>query len=171
MNVQEGDTKSLFQKEISVWALVFAFFTMIIVIAIFLLTEQLPDVSAAESNVVNDFLVKWFGDISFLYDKQTGLWLGIHIRHWAHTTEFFLLGIFASLTIWFTVKPAILKTGIISTGFCTAASLVDQCHKLLVPGRHFDSFDLLMDAAGYVVAVLMILIICEIFVPRLQCVS
>ena len=40
---------------------------------------------------------------------------------------------------------------------CAGFSLFDQCHRLFVPGRHFDPFDLVMDALGYGVAVVVVM--------------
>ena len=40
---------------------------------------------------------------------------------------------------------------------CAGFSLFDQCHRLFVPGRHFDPFDLAMDALGYGVAVVVVM--------------
>ena len=146
-------------KKAPIWHFVFALCAFIVAIIIFILTEQLPDISIAESKKFNDLLVDLFGNIPFLYDKKSGLWLGTDIRHWAHTAEFFLLGVFSTLTLWFAMKPKIIKTGVISFVFCATFSLVDQCHKLFVPGRHFDGFDLVMDALGYGIAILIILLI------------
>ena len=42
--------------------------------------------------------------------------------------------------------------------FCAACSVGDQVHKIFVPGRHFDVIDLGFDAAGYVTAMLLVLL-------------
>ena len=42
--------------------------------------------------------------------------------------------------------------------FCAACSVGDQVHKIFVPGRHFDVIDLGFDAAGYVIAMLLVLL-------------
>ncbi|MFR3925262.1 MAG: VanZ family protein [Collinsella sp.] len=41
---------------------------------------------------------------------------------------------------------------------CAACSVGDQVHKIFVPGRHFDVIDLGFDAAGYVIAMLLVLL-------------
>ena len=43
--------------------------------------------------------------------------------------------------------------------FCAACSVGDQVHKIFVPGRHFDMIDLGFDAAGYITAMLLVLLI------------
>ena len=80
----------------------------------------------------------------------------------AHTAEFFVFGMFATLAVWFYKKPKIAATGGISLLICAIFSLLDQCHKLFVPGRHFDGFDLVMDALGYVIAILVVLLIAKL---------
>ena len=133
-----------------------------VAVAIYLLTEQPPDATSSESDFINRFLIGLFGGIPGLYDPDTGLWLGVNIRHWAHTAEFFLLGIFVALLAYFVFKPRLLRAGVVSFATCLACSLFDQCHKLFVPGRHFDGFDLVMDALGYVVAILVVLLIAKL---------
>lgn len=44
----------------------------------------------------------------------------------------------------------------------------DQVHKIFVPGRHFDMIDLGFDAAGYVVAMLLVLL-AAVLVQRATC--
>ena len=130
-------------------SLVMAGFAVAVAIAIFLLTAQGPDDTISASSIVNVWLAKVFGRIPGLYDPQTGLWLGIGVRHWAHTAEFWLLGLFVSLSAYFALRPRLLVAGGVSFAVCVAFSLFDQTHKLFVPGRHFDGFDLAMDALGY----------------------
>ena len=126
----------------------------LIVLAIWELTKQDPNTTLSESTALNDFFVSQFGNSSF-YDPSEKLWFGVHIRHWAHTAEFFCLGIFATMSVWFSTKPRVGITGIISLAICVLFSLLDQCHKLFVPGRHFDGFDLVMDALGYGIAIVI----------------
>ena len=46
------------------------------------------------------------------------------------------------------------------TPFAPSAPLAtDQVHKIFVPGRHFDMIDLGFDAAGYITAMLLVLLI------------
>lgn len=74
-------------------------------------------------------------------------------RKAAHVAEFGLVGLFASLSALCLAgsrcgrgrKPLFGMT----VAFCAVCSLVDQAHKLFVPGREFEAFDLLLDAFGY----------------------
>lgn len=89
------------------------------------------------------------------------LWMGVNIRRVAHTVEFFFVGLFSSAAIACLHKrpwrvhvhcAAILL-------FCVVCSVGDQVHKIFVPGRHFDIIDLGFDAAGYVTAMLLVLLV------------
>ena len=89
------------------------------------------------------------------------LWMGVNIRRVAHTVEFFFVGLFASLAavcLDKRVSPARLRC-VPLLAFCAACSVGDQVHKIFVPGRHFDMIDLGFDAAGYVTAMLLVLLV------------
>lgn len=89
------------------------------------------------------------------------LWMGTNIRRVAHTVEFFFVGLFASLAavcLDKRVSPTRLRC-VPLLAFCAVCSVGDQVHKIFVPGRHFDMIDLGFDAAGYVVAMLLVLLV------------
>ena len=89
------------------------------------------------------------------------LWMGANIRRIAHTVEFFFVGLFASLAavcLDKRVSPTRLRC-VPLLAFCAVCSVGDQVHKIFVPGRHFDMIDLGFDAAGYVVAMLLVLLV------------
>ena len=67
-------------------------------------------------------------------------------RKYAHTAEFLLLGISATL-LFAREKHTFLKALLL----CMVISLADQTLKLLVPGREFDWTDFPYDAVGYFV--------------------
>jgi len=128
--------------------------------AIFVLTSQDPDTTGAESTWMNDLLIRLFGDIPGLYDPQTGLWIGLSVRQWAHTAEFLVLGTFVSLSVALLRKGGPIGSSIgIAAAVCAACSIADQMHKLFVPGRHFDALDLGMDALGYASAIAVVFIV------------
>ena len=93
------------------------------------------------------------GWIPGLYDPATGLWLGIGIRRWAHAVEYGALGLFVALAAKSAMGQRTIAPGMAALAICAGFSLFDQCHRLFVPGRHFDPFDLAMDALGYGAAV------------------
>lgn len=89
------------------------------------------------------------------------LWMGANIRRVAHTVEFFFVGLFASLMavcLDKRVSPTRLRC-VSVLAFCAVCSVGDQVHKIFVPGRHFDMIDLGFDAAGYVTAMLLVLLV------------
>ena len=81
-------------------------------------------------------------------------WCGLTIRRLAHVVEYALLGLAAS-TCMLAWQGASWHTFAYVLGFCLLASLADETHKVFVPGRHFDAADLMLDAAGYLFAVLV----------------
>ncbi|WP_293819911.1 VanZ family protein [uncultured Parolsenella sp.] len=117
--------------------------------------------------------------------RVAAFWLQ-RVRRVAHAVEFAAVGLFASLTAIFwrgvlgagpgasrrgdTHGPGRTAGRALATGrgpsacalfaatvcFCALCSLVDQTHKIFVPGRHFDVKDLPFDLAGYLVASLVV---------------
>lgn len=88
------------------------------------------------------------------------LWMGVNIRRVAHIVEFFFVGLFASLVavcLDKRVSPTRLRC-VSVLAFCAVCSVGDQVHKIFVPGRHFDVVDLGFDAAGYIAAMLLVLL-------------
>lgn len=88
------------------------------------------------------------------------LWMGANIRRVAHTVEFFFVGLFASATAACLSEclPCARFRYVLALLFCAVCSVGDQVHKIFVPGRHFDIIDLGFDAAGYVTAMLLVLL-------------
>lgn len=98
------------------------------------------------------------------------LWMGTNIRRVAHTVEFFFVGLFASLAAVCLGEclPCARFRYVLALLFCAVCSVGDQVHKIFVPGRHFDMIDLGFDAAGYVTAMLLVLL-AAVLVQRATC--
>lgn len=98
------------------------------------------------------------------------LWMGANIRRVAHTVEFFFVGLFASATVTCLGEclPCARFRYVLALLFCAVCSVGDQVHKIFVPGRHFDIIDLGFDAAGYVTAMLLVLLAAAL-VQRATC--
>ena len=124
-------------------------FVLITLCILFYLTFQTPDDTVALSErvghlpVVEDFL-NW---VSTFVDWS--------VRQWAHVFEFLIIGIcvsifyiFATKNIWTMLVLAVLT--------CMCISLCDQSVRIFIVGRHFDSFDLVLDAQGYVSAIVVV---------------
>ena len=72
-----------------------------------------------------------------------------------HVFEFLIIGIcvsifyaFAAKNIWTMLVLAVLT--------CMCISLCDQSVRIFIAGRHFDSFDLVLDSLGYVSAIVVV---------------
>lgn len=89
------------------------------------------------------------------------------VRKWAHTIEFFALGLCISgmVALWTPRDPDRARSSrvqrlfprvAISVVLCAACSLFDQAHKLFVPGREFDWTDLPFDVLGYGLAIALV---------------
>lgn len=89
------------------------------------------------------------------------MWVGTNVRRVAHTVEFFFIGLFASVIVaCFSRRPwSVCSRCVPVLLYCAACSVGDQVHKIFVPGRHFDMIDLGFDAAGYVTAMLLVLLV------------
>lgn len=89
------------------------------------------------------------------------LWMGANIRRVAHTVEFFFVGLFASAAVACLGErlPCARFRYVLALLFCAVCSVGDQVHKIFVPGRHFDVIDLGFDAAGYVTAMLLVMLV------------
>ena len=88
------------------------------------------------------------------------MWVGTNVRRVAHTVEFFFVGLFASVVVVCLSRHpwSVCSRSVPVLLFCAACSVGDQVHKIFVPGRHFDVIDLGFDAAGYVTAMLLVLL-------------
>ena len=98
------------------------------------------------------------------------LWMGVNIRRVAHTVEFFFVGLFASATAACLGEclPCARFRYVVALLFCAVCSVDDQVRKIFVPGRHFDMIDLGFDAAGYIAAMLLVLL-AAVLVQRTTC--
>lgn len=83
---------------------------------------------------------------------------GKSFRRFAHIIEFGAVGLFAALSALLLLGDRFslhqLAAGCLV--FCMLNSLLDQLHKLFVPGREFDVIDLGLDAIGYTLAISLI---------------
>ena len=76
-----------------------------VAVAIYVLTEQPPDVTSSESDFVERILTRLFSGHPRIYDPDAGRLFGIHVRHWAHVFEFGALGLFVALASVLAFQP------------------------------------------------------------------
>lgn len=128
-------------------------FVLITLDILFYLTFQTPDDTVALSERV--------GHLPFVENFLN--WIGVFVdwsvRQWAHVFEFLIIGICVSIFYAFAAKKIWLMP-VLALLTCMCISLCDQSVRLFIAGRHFDSFDLVLDALGYVSAI-MIVSICR----------
>lgn len=77
------------------------------------------------------------------------------VRQWAHIFEFLIIGICVSIFYAFATKN-IGTMIVLALLTCMSISLCDQTVRIFIVGRHFDSFDLVLDAIGYVSATVVV---------------
>ena len=93
--------------------------------------------------VVEDFL-NW-----------VGAFVDWSVRQWAHVFEFLIIGICVSIFYACATKKIWLMP-VLALLTCMCISLCDQSVRIFIVGRHFDSFDLVLDALGYVSAIVVV---------------
>lgn len=133
-------------------AVILSLAAAVILVMIFCLTAQ----GVSETTTVADKAEKLL--CSLIPPDATSVegmttWAGLYIRQLAHVAEFAALGLVVGLAVPCFTRKASLRTWTIAMGICALASLLDQLHKLFVPARHFDGFDLFLDFTGYVAAI------------------
>lgn len=128
-------------------------FVLVTLCILFYLTFQTPDDTIALSERV--------GHLPFVEDflNWVGVFVDWSVRQWAHVFEFLIIGMCVSIFYTFAVKKIWLMMAL-AVLTCMCISLCDQSVRLFIAGRHFDSFDLVLDAIGYVSAI-MIVSICR----------
>ena len=131
-------------------------FVLITLCILFYLTFQTPDDTVALSErvghlpVVDDFL-NW-----------VGAFVDWSVRQWAHAFEFLIIGMCVSIFYAFAAKKIRLMP-VLALLTCMCISLCDQSVRIFIVGRHFDSFDLVLDALGYVSAIVVVSICREMY--------
>lgn len=124
-------------------------FVLITLCILFYLTFQTPDDTVALSERVGHLpLVE-----NFL--NWVGAFVDWSVRQWAHVFEFLIIGICVSIFYAFAAKKIRLMP-VLALLTCMCISLCDQSVRIFIVGRHFDSFDLVLDALGYVSAIVVV---------------
>ena len=131
-------------------------FVLITLCILFNLTFQTPDDTVALSERVGHL------SVVEVFLNWVGAFVDWSVRQWAHVFEFLIIGICVSIfyacatkKIWLMLVLALLT--------CMCISLCDQSVRLFIAGRHFDSFDLVLDALGYVSAIVIVSICREMY--------
>ena len=135
-------------------------FVLITLCILFYLTFQTPDDTVALSERVGHL------SVVEVFLNWVGAFVDWSVRQWAHVFEFLIIGICVSIFYACATKKIWLVLALLT---CMCISLCDQSVRLFIAGRHFDSFDLVLDALGYVSAIVIVSIcrgICRLVVNR-----
>lgn len=133
--------------------------------AIWCLTAQHAEGSAALSGSVARVLARWQAEVSGADVPGAGVvaqalaFAVAHTRKLAHTAEFFAVGLAvgATLLAWSSPARRMWRLAVAGVVVCAAASVADQTHKIFVPVRHFDVTDFPYDVAGWGLGLLLTL--------------
>lgn len=135
-----------------------------VVAIILILTLQGPDETIAESVSAQEWLTRIMrrltGDVSWQISVQ-------NMRRLAHVVEYCILGFVVCIGLN-RISGRICRSAWTSVAVCFMVSLMDQIIKHMLPTRHFDAFDLVLDAAGYVTAAAIVTIVVIIIGARNQ---
>ncbi|MBR1815981.1 MAG: VanZ family protein [Lachnospiraceae bacterium] len=82
------------------------------------------------------------------------------VRKCAHATEYAILGMFL-VGVFYPVKKRSKSNIIYPLVCCVLYAATDEIHQLFVPGRSGQLFDVLIDGAGALVGILVIIFILE----------
>lgn len=128
---------------------------LIVVAAIFLLTLQDPDGTIAISVEARGLLTR----LVRLLTGNASWQISIHdVRRLAHVPEYGLLGLVVCIGLN-RITGRIWRSALMTPAFCFVISLADQIVKWMLPTRHFDASDLVLDAVGYGTAIVIVTII------------
>lgn len=145
--------EKLKKHRVKIIAAVAAFVVAAIVVrVIFVLTFQTPEETTALSNKTAQY------PAMAVFLEKAGQYVPWTIRQWAHVFEYLFVG----LTVGIFYGCLIRKTWIVapvSAATCAVISFVDQYVRIYIIGRHFDRFDMALDAMGYGAMILLVCIV------------
>lgn len=139
----------------------FLILAVIWMIIIFVNSSLVGRTSSGLSELIIDVLVKItlpMGDSAFFIGLRKilqGDGFHIFIRKFAHFVEFGILGVFltAGFGVFKNLVSRIIKRGIFAASAAVLYAITDEIHQLFVPGRVGAVTDVLIDAAGIVIFV------------------
>lgn len=127
---------------------------------IFFLSSQTATESSDLSGSFIESVLKFFwADFEKLpFAEQTEILEGLSfiVRKSAHATAYFILGVFASLSLSTYSAPPLLLRALFSQIICVGYAASDEYHQLFVDGRSGELRDVIIDSVGSLLAVLLI---------------
>ena len=126
---------------------------------IFSFSLQTGEVSGDMSSSILQKMISWaavevFEEIGPITQIQ---WDFLHLilRKCAHFTEFAILGMLSTFTLF---QTKVARKAVLAIGFCMAIASMDETLQLFVDGRVGSVMDVLIDVAGAGVGVLAVII-------------
>lgn len=120
---------------------------------IFLFSAQSGEKSSLFSEHFTENFLRLFGITDVSFGRAEHL-----LRKTAHFVEFFLLG--TVLCLWLgSFRRSYIFTGLLSFGIALAYAALDEAHQYFVPNRSASLKDVLLDGAGALCGVLLVLLI------------
>ena len=101
----------------------------------------------------------WFAELlrtiaSILNISSTEVDLSLLVRKGAHLTEFAILGLLLLIALYFT-REKLLSSSNIAFAIGATYGVFDELHQLFIPGRSCQISDMLIDASGVLLAVML----------------
>ena len=143
--------------------IVYGVFVVIWMVVIFLYSAQNAVKSGASSSGLTHFLLNALTQLGIIsacnitpteFVRTEGL-----IRTLAHFSEYFIFGIITFKFASYTFAKKMFEKFIYPFTFCVLYAITDEIHQFYVPGRAMQLEDWLVDSAGVLVGVLIVLLI------------
>ena len=102
---------------------------------------------------------EWFTNIveaiaNILNISSSDIDLSLLVRKGAHLTEFAILGLLLLIALYFT-REKLLSSSNIAFAIGATYGVFDELHQLFIPGRSCQISDMLIDASGVLLAVML----------------
>ncbi len=108
-----------------------------------------------ESAQTSGWLTNIVETIAYIFNvSSTEVDLHLLVRKGAHFTEFAILGLLLFIALYFT-REKLLSSSVIVLIIGVAYGTFDELHQLYIPGRSCQITDMLIDASGVLVAILL----------------
>ena len=138
---------------------IFTVLTFLWVGVIFSFSLQTGEVSGDMSSSILQKMISWAAvEVFEEFEPITQIqWDFLHLilRKCAHFTEFAILGMLSTFTLF---QTKVARKALIAIGFCLAIASMDETLQLFVDGRVGSAMDVLIDVAGAGVGVLVVII-------------
>ena len=143
---EKGNNNNSRRSVVLAWVFVIAWMTII-----FLFSADDGDISSYKTNQLLLILLDRF---RFIFSEAL-LENTLLIRKLAHFFEFFVLGLLAANAFLVTLGPGKLRIASYSFTLCTVYAVTDELHQIFVPGRVASVWDVLIDAGGATLGILL----------------